>query len=62
MSFIFYSFSVRSSDLRTPFNFTFVPCGLRGRPDPRVSEELQDGRETEGMQGLWDELDHLECR
>lgn len=60
--FIFYRFSFRSSDLRKPFNFSFFPCGFRGRLDPRVSEELQDGRETEGMRVLWDHLDHLECR
>lgn len=62
VNFVFYRFSFRSSDLRKPFNFTFVPCGFRGRPDPRVSEELQDGREAEGMPVLWDHLDHLDSR
>lgn len=43
-------------------NFIFIPFHFRGRRDQRVSEELQDDRETEGMQVLWDHLDQLDSR
>lgn len=61
VSFVLYRVSFRSTGLRKPF-FTFVLWGCRGRPDPRVPEELQDSRETEGTQVLRDYLDHLESR
>lgn len=43
-------------------NFTFILCHFRERLDPRESEELQDGRETEETLVLWDHLDHPESR
>lgn len=46
----------------TSLNFAVILCPFRGRPDQRVSEELRDGRETEGMLVLPDHLEHPESR